>query len=260
MLILLGCSFGNTTMKARTPDYYFDTPQLQVAQAIATKQTQMIVELGRGIDLDSPGRDGMTLLFFALQHAIGENAEGLKAVSELVKAGANPFKKSGEFGSPIGIALGSSSPAFARAFLDGGVDPNSLISTEPMIHVVARHHTFDTLKLLVERGADVNSRDSLNRSTMDRAFSNQQFDVVDYLLDQGADPNTFDVLGVSFAYSIKFALEREQAGTAAYNKMAEIRDRIIAMGVQWPPLDPPAMRDWMRSQGMKVVVPAGHER
>jgi hypothetical protein len=32
------------------------------------------------------------------------------------------------------------------------------------------------------------------------------------------------------------------------------------MGVKWPPMDPPAMRDWMRSQGMKVVVPAGHER
>lgn len=248
-------------MNIRPPEHYFSGEQLAIARALHAGDAESIARLAPGADLNSPGREDMTLLFFALQSAFGEKPDQLRALSALVRAGADPLQESPNVGSPLGVSLRAQKPDYVRAFLDAGLDPNTKTRHgTPILHLAAHHHTEDTFKLLIERGADANARDALGSTTMDSAFSAQQYDIVDALLDLGADPNTFDVLGVSFAYSIKFALEREQEGTAAYNKMAEIRDRIIAMGVQWPPMEPPAMRDWMRSQGMKVVVPAGHER
>lgn len=248
-------------MKIHPPEYYFSGPHLEIAQALLRGDAATVAQRAPGQDLDAPGREDMTLLFYALQCAFGEKPAQLGALTALVRAGADPFRESPNVGSPLGVALRSKSPDYVRAFLDGGVDPSAKNGHgTPILHQAANHHTVDTFRLLIERGADINARDSLASTTLDTAFSEQQYDIVDALLDLGADPNTFDVLGVSFAYSIQFALSRETPGTPAHQKMVQIRDRIIAMGVQWPPIEPPEMRDWMRSQGMKVVVPAGHQR
>jgi ankyrin repeat protein len=116
------------------------------------------------------------------------------------------------------------------------------------------------MRLLLDRGADPNARDRLDRTAAMQAVTSLQLDLVEPLLDAGSDPNAFSTLGVSLAYGVASALEQYQNDQATRDKLEQIRDRIIAMGVKWPPMDPLAMRDWMRSQGMQVVVPAGHER
>lgn len=247
-------------MKIHPPERYFNDIQLDIARALLNGDAEAVNRLAPGQDLDQPGRDDMTLLFFAIQSAFGEKPRQLEALSALVRAGADPLRETPNLGRPLGVALRAQSPDYVRAFLDGGVDPNTRIGSTPILFYAATHHTLDTFKLLVERGADIHARDSLDATALSNAFAERQYDVVDALLDLGARPDTFNVLGVSFPYSIQFSMSRETEGTPAYRKMEQIRDRVISMGVQWPPLDPPAMRDWMRSQGMRVVVPAGHTR
>jgi hypothetical protein len=265
MLLLLlplvaGCFTGNTPMRIQPPHQFFSGAQLELARALLEGDASRVAALAPGVELNEPGNEGMTLLFFALQSTFDEKPKQLQALTALIRAGADPAQQSPNVGSPLGVALGAEKPDYVRAFLDGGVDPNFRLQTTPILFKAATHHTFDTLKLLMERGADVNARDRLGGTALTEAFGSLQLDVVDYLLDHGARPDAFDNLGVSFAYQVQRGISRQQPGSPAHTKMEQIRDRIIAMGVQWPPLDPPAMRDWMRSQGMKVVVPAGHER
>lgn len=259
-LLFVSCT-GHARMNIRPPEHYFSGPQLEIARALLKGDAEAVSRLAPGQDLDIAGREDMTLLFFALQSAFGEKPAQLNALSALVRAGADPLRETPNLGTPLGVALGAKSPDYVRAFLDGGVDPSSRTQHgTPILHQTARHHTEASMRLLLERGADPNARDRLGRTAAMQAVTSLQLDVVEPLLDAGSDPNAFSTLGVSLAYGVASALEHYQNDPPTRDKLEQIRDRIIAMGVQWPPLDPPAMRDWMRSQGMKVVVPAGHER
>jgi hypothetical protein len=40
----------------------------------------------------------------------------------------------------------------------------------------------------------------------------------------------------------------------------QLRDLIIKKGAKWPPDPPEVVRDQMRAQGIKPVVPLGHKR
>jgi ankyrin repeat protein len=247
-------------MNIRPPEHYFSGTQLEIARALLKGDAEAVTRLAPNQDLDSPGREDMTLLFFALQSAFGEKVPQLQALTALVRAGADPIRPTPNLGTPLGVALRAKSPDYVRAFLDAGVDPDTRIGSTPILFSAATHHTEETLRLLIQRGAKVNAKDSLGGTVLNEALGTRQLDLIDFLLDHGADPNTFDLFGASFAHQVKFGLGRQAPGSPAHTKLEQIRDRIIAMGVQWPPLDPPAMRDWMRSEGMKVVVPAGHER
>lgn len=259
-LLLVSCT-GHAQMNIRPPEQYFSGPQLQIARALLEGDAESVSRLAPGQDLDAVGREDMTLLFFALQSAFGEKPAQLNALSALVRAGADPLRETPNLGTPLGVALGAKSPDYVRAFLEGGVDPNTRTRHgTPLLHQAARHHTEDSMRLLLKRGADPNARDRLGRTAAMQAVTSLQLDLVEPLLDAGSDPNAYSALGVSFAYGVASALEHYQNDPPTRVKLERIRDRIIAMGVQWPPMEPSAMRDWMRSQGMKVVVPAGHER
>lgn len=258
-LLLISCT-GHTRMKIRPPEHYFSGPQLEIARALLKGDAEAVARLAPGNDLDSPGREDMTLLFFALQSAFGEKAPQLRALTALVRAGANPVRPTPNFGTPLGVALRAKSPDYVRAFLDAGVDPNTRIGSTPILFLAATHHTEETLHLLIQKGADVNARDNLGSTVLNEALGTLQLDLIDPLLDYGSDPHAFNNLGRSFAYHVQFTMSRQAPGSPAHQKLEQIRDRIVAMGVPWPPMDPPAMRDWMRSQGMDVIVPVGHER
>lgn len=247
-------------MDSRSPERYFDGAQLEIARALRDGDASRVAQLASGADVNQPGREGISLLFFALQSAMGEKPAQLSAMSALVRAGADVHQPAPDFGSPLAVAAGSSAPDYLAALLHGGVDPDVRVNGAPLLFLVANHHSERSLRMLLEKGADPNATDTLGRTALVRALNELQLDVIEPLLDAGASPDVYSQLGVSFAYSLQRTLRDYEHDAKTYRKLEDIRDRVIAMGVQWPPLDPPAMRDWMRSQGMKVVVPAGHER
>jgi ankyrin repeat protein len=155
------------------------------------------------------------------------------------------LQKVPNFGSVLGVMLNSSHPEFLRALLDGGVDPNTMIAgRRPIIFFVTMESTFDSLKLLIARGADVNKRDSLRNTALYEALTGYDLDQIDYLLDHGANPNTYDLSGVSFPYAISTRINHNAStpNSHTYKKLIEIRDRIIKMGVKWPPESPAQLR------------------
>jgi ankyrin repeat protein len=185
----------------------------------------------------------MTLLFFAFQEALNRNPQQLSIMGELVKAGADLNHEVPNFGSVLRVVLNSPPPEFLQALLDAGIDPNATTPGKtPIIFFVTSKRTFKSLELLIARNADVNKRDSLRNTALYEALTGFDFDAIDYLLDHGANPNTWNVNGVSFAAQLQAQMNRQVEGAPFWLKLVEIRDRIIKMGVKWPPESPEQVR------------------
>jgi hypothetical protein len=244
-ITLLLNSYMANALKKFPADDFFGGSQLILAQAIESGDVAKVKKLAPATDLNTPGNRNMTLLFFAFQEALARDPKQLEIMGVLIKAGADLNHEVPNFGSVLRVVLNSQPPEFLRTLLDAGVDPNT--KTEdgtPIIFFVTKERTFESLKLLIARGADVNKRDSLRNTALYEALTNRALDQIDYLLDQGANPNTYDLSGLSFPYAISTRINKNSStpNSPTYKKLIEIRDRIIKMGVKWPPASPEQIR------------------
>lgn len=242
-------------MKTQPAEKFFSGPTLTLAQAIEHGDVAEVDELARTVDLNKPGAEDMTVLFFALSQAFGEKPKQLEIITHLVKAGADPLRPVKDLGSVLGVSLQAKSPLYVKALLDGGVSPDTVEGSTPIVFDVTHEHTFDTLKLLLDRGASIDKTDTLGNTALMRSLMRMQLDQTVYLLDRGANPNFVNVNGVSFAGQLKFQIERQQAGSPAQLKMLEIRERIVAKGVAWPPPTRDQERERMLARGQQPDKP-----
>lgn len=250
MLGLLGAAFaGPRGQPARD---YFSGAQLALAQAIEQGRVDDVRVQARALgpaQLNAGGAQDMTLLFFAVQSAFGEKPRQLQILTELVRAGADPLRRVKDLGSPLGVVLRARSPLYVQAFLDAGLSANSIDGSTPILFAAASEHTAATLKLLLDRGADPNKKDSLGNTVLMKALTSLQLDQVVYLLERGANPAFVNINGVSFAGQLEFQMGRQQADSPALRKLEEIRRHIVALGVAWPPLSREEERSRMRARG-----------
>jgi hypothetical protein len=222
---------------------FFSGPQLELAKAIERSDMEQVKRLAPRTDLNTPAKKNITMLFFALQEAMQRDPKRLAIVTELVKAGADPLQEVPDFGDPLGVMLNNPHPEFLRAMLDGGVSPSTLTGKgTPIIFFVASDSSFELLKLLVERGADVNRRDSLRNTPLYEALTGYDTAAVNYLLEHGATPNTYNFNGISFPRQLASQLDHVGPTSELGIKLVEIRDRTIRMGVKWPPETPQQIR------------------
>ena len=118
-----------------------------------------------------------------------------------------------------------------------------LSSNSPLILQVADQDGLGAIKLLVQYGADVNRRDSLGSTALLDSIATMGIAEINYLLDQRADPKVVDYRGISFAYELNEAIGRlQEMKDSRLAQLFAIRDRIIAMGVAWPPETPAQLR------------------
>ena len=198
--------------------HFGDQPALfAVAQAVVNNDGQAIRTAASAVpDLQTPGRDGQTLLYFAITSS-WPRAELSEAVRTLLALGADPNHTNGQRGSFAMAAAGHASPDVLRAMLDAGGDPNTRDEHGwPMILRIwylgyyAAPEERAKLELLLERGADINStapdRDIeeagypllLYRMTAGPKEDAAYADAL-YLLQRGADPNRPGRDGITFA-------------------------------------------------------------
>ncbi|WP_207005210.1 ankyrin repeat domain-containing protein [Trinickia mobilis] len=250
---LLLTSLTACAMKKFPASDFFSGSQLVLAQAIEHGDLPEVQQLAPVTDLNVPGRKDMTILFFAVQEALTRDPKQLEMITVLVKAGADPLQDVPDFGDVLGVVLNSSHYEFLRALLDAGVSSNTTTSKgTPIIFFVTREATFESLKLLIARGADVNRRDSLRNTPLYEALMNNALDQIDFLLAHGASPNTYNINGVSFSRALLNDIEANASApnSITYKKLIEIRDRIIKMGVKWPPESPTQLRArWGDAEG-----------
>ena len=123
----------------------------------------------------------MTLLFFAIQYAYGKNAKSLDIVTDLVRAGANPLQQVPNLGSAAEASGKSDDPVFMAALIKGGMSPNAEVDDTPIIFSTASEHSQRVMAYLVNKGADVNKKDSLGQTVLIESLSGFQLDNVIWL-------------------------------------------------------------------------------
>lgn len=205
-----------------------DQPALfAVAQAIVKNDQEGIRATAKALpDLQAPGRDGTTLLYFAVTQS-WQRPELVESVKTLLSLGADPNYTNGHRDSfAMANAVHGSAPLL-RAMLDAGGNPNTRDEFgRPMILMnwYLGYYEKDArarLDLLLDRGADINAampeNDSdaagytllLYRTESGPRYSEAYADAL-HLLERGADPNRAAVDGMTFSKML--AEHRKQFG------------------------------------------------
>lgn len=228
------------------PDELFTGDALVAARPITDGDVAALAPATEGLDLDAPGRDGATLLFYASWCARGGEPDRLAVVTALVQLGANPFRVAREdTGSVFDFSLQLARPDLLRALLDAGVSADARVQggQAPALFEALSTSGRPHRELLLARGADVNARDAIGRTALMSAALQWHLDTVDELLDRGADPAVTDATGMSFAW----VLHDLRQGAPDDSPEARKLDALIARStyhgrVGWPPLSPAAER------------------
>jgi uncharacterized protein len=244
------------------PEDYFIGSQLILAKTIKEQNVEAVKKLAKETDLNTPAKKDITILFFAFNKALDNTSQkSLEIITELVKAGADAVNyEVPNLGSVWGVSLTRPEPEFAKALLDGGISPNSPSKgkgSRSGLFECANERSFKVMELLIQRGANLDTTDSVGNSVLYHSLTGMQFDQTKYLLKSGANPSVHNRLGVSFAWSLQNALNKTKKGSPREKILQEIKTLAQEKGMIWPPTPPEQERDNMRSRGEEPVVPYG---
>lgn len=222
------------------PQDYFSGQQLVLAEDIQRGDIDGVEQLAPQTDLNKPGKQDMTLLFWALGNSINDNKtpSRLKIVTLLVKSGADPLQPRPQGkSSPAEFVLNADSADWINALLDGGLSPDAKdkMFHEPIIFETIKAKNTDTLEALLDRGANINITDSLNSTLLFEALNYHAYDHVMLLLKRGADTEIRAKNGWTMGNQLQRYLERAKEGSDEYKKLNEIKELLIQHGGKWPP-------------------------
>jgi hypothetical protein len=186
-----------------------------VAQGIVKNDPDTIRAAAKAApDLQAPGRDGATLLNFAVRQS-WQRPESVVAIRTLLSLGADPNYTNGNRDSFAMANAVHSSPAVLRAMLDAGGNPNARDEFgRPIILMnwylgYYKDQAKSRFELLLDHGADVNSAmpkeesDSAGYPLLLYRLKMGLDDSVAYadaltLLERGADANRVAANGMTF--------------------------------------------------------------
>jgi hypothetical protein len=222
-----------------------DQPALfAVAQAIVKNDQEAIRATAKALpDLQAPGRDGTTLLYFAVTQS-WQRPQLVEAVKTLVSLGAEPNYTNGRRDSfAMANAVHASAPLL-RSMLEAGGDPNTRDEFgQPIILMnwYLGYYPKDArtrLDLLLDRGADINAtmpegrQDAgytllLYRTKSGPDYGEAYADAL-HLLERGADPNRAAPDGMTFA---KMLTEQKAHFTRTPPELAALWDWAVKHGI-----------------------------
>ena len=234
--------------EVRSGRYDFgDQPALlAVAQAITANDQGAIRAAAKGVpDLQAPGRDGTTLLAWAVRET-WQRPELVEAVRTLLSLGADPNYTNGHRES-FALANAMHGPAAGlRAMLDAGGDPNA--RSEYGWPIVFMHFKLGYYKneerarldMLLDRGADINAVVPATESecagctlllytTQSGLHDSNEYANALHLLERGADPYRVAPGGMTLAKMLKE--HRKQLGRSAPPAFTQLWDWAQAHGI-----------------------------
>jgi ankyrin repeat protein len=184
-----------------------DQPALfAVAQGIVKNDPDAIRAAAKGVpDLQAPGRDGATLLNFAVMQS-WQRPESVDAIRTLLSLGAGPNYTNGNRNSFAMANAGHASAPVLRAMLEAGGNPNTRDEFgRPVVLMnwylgYYENQARSRLELLLDHGADFNSampKDGSDSAGYPLLLYRTAMGLDDHLaytdalllLERGADPN-----------------------------------------------------------------------
>jgi len=236
---------GGADVEARTTTG--TTPLMFAAQSGDTRTVTMLVEGGARVDAREAAMEQTPLMFAAANNrtdvvklliARGADKGATSKVTDLNKLSMGGFGggRRGTGGAPTDGNRPVDVAGVTRQYRynelvgsTGGITP---------LQVAARQGFLETVKALVEAGADVNQRNPGDQSTaLVVATVNGHFDVGVYLLDHGANPNLATDNGLAPLYgtlNVQWAPKANYPQPRAYLQQSvthiEFMKRLLAKG------------------------------
>lgn len=268
--------------KMYSPKNYFDGQYLKAARLIDEDNELQFKAILPALKVDAPGREQMTLLWYAIVH------KKYDAIRDLIAAGSQPDEQGVEgLGSALYFALTSDDTRLLQAMLDGGLSPDFQDSdgSNLLQRSIIGERGFDRVRLLVERGANINLRDSLGDTALNEAIDSLEPKIAIYLIQHGANVTGRDVNGFSTAWAVQSTIDQfdpqakrettitnysiddsgklvstteippplgaSPRGRELWEQFKQLRQLMIEKGAKFPP-DPPAkVREQMQEQGTR---------
>ncbi|MEA9749315.1 ankyrin repeat domain-containing protein [Xanthomonas campestris pv. raphani] len=244
LLAITGCSPAAQSRYA--PERNFTDPKA-LALALAAEQGDaeevrrlMKVE---GVNPDKIfSKDGYPLLFWPI---FTHNPTGLKA---MLDNGADPNvakpyppepgRNQTNVSNAMVWAAEQDDPIYLKLLLDHGGNPNTRNANNEslLFHAFIKQNKWDNIKILVERGADINAVAGMGNSITAAYAIRGGFDFVYWLLQHGADP------------TIEFA----------YGNPVHLKDSGIIEAIFWHPGNPKDPQ-WQR-QCQQWLLKRGYDR
>ncbi|MEA9903748.1 ankyrin repeat domain-containing protein [Xanthomonas campestris pv. raphani] len=244
LLAITGCSPAAQSRYA--PERNFTDPKA-LALALAAEQGDaeevrrlMKVE---GVNPDRIfSKDGYPLLFWPI---FTHNPTGLKA---MLDNGADPNvakpyppepgRNQTNVSNAMVWAAEQDDPIYLKLLLDHGGNPNTRNANNEslLFHAFIKQNKWDNIKILVERGADINAVAGMGNSITAAYAIRGGFDFVYWLLQHGADP------------TIEFA----------YGNPVHLKDSGIIEAIFWHPGNPKDPQ-WQR-QCQQWLLKRGYDR
>lgn len=138
-------------MKEYPPEEFFNGTQLILAQDIYNNDVDAVIAHASSTNLNKPGKEDMTILFYAFQSAADKKEAQLKIMSELVKSGAEPLQSAPDMGSVAGVAASADSPLYMQALLNGGMDANVKIMSTSVLMMAVDDERIPAMDLLIKK-------------------------------------------------------------------------------------------------------------
>jgi len=152
------------------------------------KPDRIAALLHQGADVHAVGKLGMTVPHFALL----ARSNGPQVMKLILDAGGDPVSvlDGGETLPVYAVSRDNADPEVVRVLLDHGISPNWHPPKEPftntslLIKAVSGHNR-PVVRLLLQRGADVNHVDGFSGSALHRAMNAYEFGIAADLVNAG---------------------------------------------------------------------------
>lgn len=180
-----------------TTDKVFSDPQVaQLASAAQDGDLSRLQQLlAAGARVKFVGREGMTVTHYALR----ARRHAPQVMELLLKAGADPVSMlSNEKTVPhYAVARDNADPEVVKVLLAHGIGPNwfppsGVYHDRSLLQAAIMGSNLPVVKLLVERGADINYVHPISGSALHYALDGTDFYIPAYLVEAGIDLKLLD--------------------------------------------------------------------
>lgn len=170
------------------------TPMIKAARYGAVEVIMALAD--KGANLEAEDGMGRTPISYAAQ------SRSLDSVLTLLDLGANVNHVDQTGNTPLGWAAGFGTVGMCEAMIEAGADVNAgsgtLLGFTPLIWASMAGADADKVKLLIEQGADLEARDTMEQATVVmHAIRTNMMDNVEVLLSAGAKLDVTDAKGRS---------------------------------------------------------------
>lgn len=236
LVLLAGCGEGWPSLMPPTypATKYFTGDLLALAQLIEhdePKELARRLTFGHAYMQRQAEQDGMTLIMYAMMNRRKD------CLTVLLTHGQDPNQnthlgKSKLQIQPVGIAAGGEDNEILTILLDHGGNPNSRFDDEPALFATIKNDHYDHMRLLLDRGADINSTNKDGNTLVNILSYTNRFEQIAYLIKRGADVHKPNNHGATLAFSVQDS-DLDPEGDA-HKWQQIVKQLLIERGVKFP--------------------------